>query len=255
MNKAYWNKIGKNYRDEIFSVADGDKGRVIEKLLKKYSGRNKVAADFGCGIGGFVPMLSKQFKKVYAIDFSRTCLQKAKSIYEYLDNVSFHCADLTAGKLSIPQVDFILCVNAVITSSLAKRISIFKNLSAYIKKDGHLFLVVPSVESALLTHHRLIQWNLKDRMSPAAAVVSGFDGTKLSAACLHQGVVAIDKVPTKHYLKEELTATLEEMNFHVLSIQKVEYGWETEFNGPPKWMKSPYPWDWLVMAQKTGGKR
>jgi 2-polyprenyl-3-methyl-5-hydroxy-6-metoxy-1,4-benzoquinol methylase len=250
VDKSYWNRMGKIYRDEIFSVSESDKSKIIKRALKKFARPGGVAADFGCGIGGFVPMLSKHFKKVYAIDFSKSCLQKAESLYGDLSNVSFHCADLTKSKLSFPKVDFILCVNAVITSSLSKRLGILKNLSAHVKRGGYLFLVVPSLESAIYTNFRLIQWNLDDGMSPALAVVSGFDKIKLSAAHLHQGIVEIDHVPTKHYLKEELTATLEDLNFEVVSFQKVEYGWDTEFDGPPKWMKSPYPWDWLVVAKR-----
>jgi 2-polyprenyl-3-methyl-5-hydroxy-6-metoxy-1,4-benzoquinol methylase len=250
MDKSYWNRMGKIYRDEIFSVAESDESKIIKRALRKYAGTGGVAADFGCGIGGFVPMLARHFKRVYAIDFSRSCLQKAESEHGDLGHVSFHCADLTKPKLSFPKVDFILCVNAVITSSLSKRVGIFKNLSAHVKKGGYLFLVVPSLESAYLTNYRLIQWNLDDGMLPSSAIVSGFEKPKSPTACLHQGIVEIDKVPTKHYLKEELTATLEDLNFDVVSFQKVEYGWNTEFDSPPAWMKAPYPWDWLAVARK-----
>jgi len=250
MDKSYWNRMGKNYRDEIFSVAESDKCRIIEKQLRKFSGPNKIAADFGCGIGGFLPLLSENFRKVYAIDFSASCLQKAKLLNGDLDNVSFHCADLTSPKLSIPKVDFILCVNAIITSSISKRIGILKNISAHLAKGGHLFLVVPSMESAFFTNYRLIEWNLDDGMSPSAAVLGGFDKTKPSMAHLHQGIVEIDHVPTKHYVKEELAVLSENLNFEIVSVSKVEYDWDTEFDSPPSWMKSPYPWDWLVVAKR-----
>jgi 2-polyprenyl-3-methyl-5-hydroxy-6-metoxy-1,4-benzoquinol methylase len=250
VDKSYWNKMGKIYRDEIFSVSESDKSKVIKRQLKKYAKVGGVAADFGCGIGGFVPMMAEHFKKVYAIDFSKSCLQKAQSLHGDLSNVSFHCADLTKPKLSFPKVDSILCVNAVITSSLSKRIGIFKNLSAHVKKDGYLFLVVPSLESACLTNYRLIQWNLDEGMSPSSAIISGFEKPKSPTACLHQGVVEIDHVPTKHYLKEELTVLLEDLDFDIMSFQKVEYRWNTEFDSPPKWMKAPYPWDWLIVAKK-----
>jgi len=250
MDKSYWNRMGKNYRDEIFSVSESDKCRIIEKQLRKFSGPNKIASDFGCGIGGFLPMLSEHFRKVYAIDFSASCLQKAKLLNGDLDNVSFHCADLTSPKLSIPKVDFILCVNAIITSAISKRIGILKNISTHLVKGGHLFLVVPSLESAFFSNFRLIEWNLDDGMSPSSSVRGGFDKTKLSATHFHQGIVEIDKIPTKHYLKEELTVLLENLNFKIVSVSKVEYDWDTEFNSPPAWMKSPYPWDWLVVAKR-----
>jgi hypothetical protein len=33
-------------------------------------------------------------------------------------------------------------------------------------------------------------------------------------------------------------------------FQKIEYNWDTEFIKPPKWLKEPRPWDWMVVARK-----
>jgi len=64
-------------------------------------------------------------------------------------------------------------------------------------------------------------------------------------------VLNIEGVPTKHYLKEELTIYLSDFGLKVLSVDKVEYAWNTEFIEPPKWMNEPYPWDWLVICRKV----
>ena len=34
------------------------------------------------------------------------------------------------------------------------------------------------------------------------------------------------------------------------TIEKINYNWKTEFNQPPKWLKEPYPWDWMCVAEK-----
>ena len=60
----------------------------------------------------------------------------------------------------------------------------------------------------------------------------------------------IDGVPTKHFLREELEAALDARGFKVEAIEKLEYGWNTEFEAPPRWMKEPYPWDWFVTARR-----
>jgi hypothetical protein len=57
-------------------------------------------------------------------------------------------------------------------------------------------------------------------------------------------------MPTKHYLREELILLLEQEGFNIKSIQKVEYDWKTEFVKPPRWLKEPYPWDWMCVAKK-----
>jgi len=116
---------------------------------------------------------------------------------------------------------------------------------------SHLVLVVPSLESALLTDFRLIEWNLRDGMKPSAAVRAGFRAHRQTDnPHLHEGIVQIDDVPTKHYLKEELVALLERRSMRILDIYKIEYSWKTEFASPPRWMRSPFPWDWLLVAEK-----
>ena len=61
----------------------------------------------------------------------------------------------------------------------------------------------------------------------------------------------IDGVPTKHWLREELQVALRAAGFVVESVDKVEYGWDTEFPDPPRWMKDPWPWDWAVAARRS----
>ena len=57
-------------------------------------------------------------------------------------------------------------------------------------------------------------------------------------------------MPTKHYLREELTTTAARFGLAVQEIEKIEYPWSSEFNSPPRWMRAPFPWDWLVLLQK-----
>ena len=66
---------------------------------------------------------------------------------------------------------------------------------------------------------------------------------------LLRGVVRIEDVPTKHYLAEELGLTLSAHGLKVLEVEKVPYEWDSEFGDAPKWMRAPFPWDWMVVAQ------
>jgi hypothetical protein len=63
---------------------------------------------------------------------------------------------------------------------------------------------------------------------------------------LIQGIVYIDKVPTKHYSASELEVILPQAGFTVTKLEKLEYDWSTELAAPPKNLEAPYPWDWLV---------
>ena len=58
-------------------------------------------------------------------------------------------------------------------------------------------------------------------------------------------------IPTKHYLQAEITTTARRFHFSDLGIEKIEYPWNTEFHNPPRWMRAPFPWDWLALLKKS----
>jgi SAM-dependent methyltransferase len=249
MKREYWNKLAGCYEDEIFSVLHYDRKQLVIQEIRKLGTPEKTAGDYGCGPGHFLPYLAENFQKVFAIDISRGLIAKAKKKCSHLSNIEYIPVDIAANGLRLANTHFILSVNAIIMPSLACRLRILDVMARHILKDGHLVLVVPSLESAMLTDFRLIELNLRYGFGPASAVRAGFE--KPNHRRLHQGIVPIDGVPTKHYLKEELVAMLERRNLRIKEISKIEYQWDTEFDSPPRWMKDPLPWDWLVIAQKT----
>ena len=254
MNRAYWNAIADTYEADIFSVLKHDRGGQIAGKIRQYGSRRQTAIDVGCGIGHFLPLLSGLFRKIHAVDLSAKCIAKARSSYTRLTNVTFQIADLAARGIRLPRTDFALCVNSVITPSLACRNRILDVTCKHLRPGGHLVLVVPSLESALLTDFRLIECNLRHGQRPESAVRSGFRTPRRAGRSrLHEGILCIEQVETKHFLKEELLILLRNRGMHTLEIEKIEYPWNTEFTHAPRWMQAPYPWDWLFVARKTNG--
>lgn len=248
MKREYWNNLASRYEDEIFSVLHYDRKQLVLRQIRKLGAPEKIACDYGCGIGHFLPCLCESFQKVFAIDISRDLIAKAKKKCSRLTNVEYLTADLAAPGLQLAKTHFALSVNTLIMPSLAARLRILDVMAGHILKDGHLVLVVPSLESAMLTDFRLIEINLRNGFSPASAVRAGFEKTNHHR--LRQGIVPIENVPTKHCLKEELVTLLEKRGLSIEEILKIEYSWDTEFDSPPRWLKEPFPWDWLITAQK-----
>ena len=251
MKREYWNGLAEKYEDEIFSVLENDRKNIILELVEKYGSSKKTVNDYGCGIGYFLPMLSKNFGRVNAIDISHKFIARAKKKYKHLSNIKYSTADLAKAGLRLEKAHFAMSVNMLIMPAIACRLKILDVMTKYLLKGGHLLLVVPSIESAQLSDFRLIEWNLRSGIRPGSVVREAFgNADNISSQNQRQGIVPIDGVPTKHYLREELLAMLESRGMRVMDIRKIEYPWETEFESPPKWMKSPYPWDWLAVAQK-----
>lgn len=247
MNRTYWEKIASSYNDEIFDVLQNDKKALIRSVIKKYASRSKTVIDIGCAVGKWLPVLSPAFKKVYAVDISARNLEIAQQLYPKYKNVEYLRADMSGRNTKVPKCDFGICINAILTSSLKDRIIFFQSLSACVKKGGRIIITIPSLESFLLTSIIQQQWKIDKHLFPS---------TKNAKEALkkwnniRQGNADIDNVPHKHYLKEELQLLLDNEKFVAEDFQKIEYNWDTEFLKPPKWLKDPKPWDWMVVARK-----
>jgi len=252
MKRDFWNSIADDYEAEIFSVFENDQEGLVLSKLGRHGSTSKTASDLGCGIGNYLPSLSSIFKKVIAVDISRKCISRAQAVYSHLPNVSYMTVDLASPQVRLPKVDVALSVNSIITPSLAHRNRILDAACGHLKRNGHLLLVVPSLESALLANVRQIEWNLQSGISPGSAARAGFPADiRTSNRRLHEGILQIDGVETKHFLKDELFVLLKARGMAILNIEKIEYPWKTEFASPPRWMKHPFPWDWLCVAQNV----
>ena len=247
MDRSYWEKIAPEYNTEIFDVFQNDKKGIILSTIKQFSSQEKTVIDIGCAIGKWLPVLSPAFKKVVAIDISLKNLQIAEKLFPEYKNVEYGRVDMSNARAKMKKCDFAICINAILTDSLKKRIIFFNNLKNSVKKDGHLVLVIPSLESSMLTSIIRHRWN------PDKDASSYISKSKKSRQFINllNGNAELDNVPTKHYLKEELELLLKNEGFDAIEIKKIEYDWKTEFYNPPKWLRNPRPWDWMVLARKN----
>ena len=252
MKRDYWESLADNYEAEIFEVSKEDRNGTVLSALDQYQDANATASDIGCGIGHFLPALSTRFNKVVAVDVSSKCIARAQAAHPNLPNVSYLTMDLFKPKARLPKVDVAFSCNSILTASLKHRNHMLDVVCKHLRPGGHLILVVPSLESTFLKNARLIEWNLKDGTAPGSAARTGFKKNRHDLERrIHEGIVQIDGVETKHYLGEELTILMKDRNMMPIDIQKIEYSWKTEFATPPRWMKDPFPWDWLCIAEKV----
>lgn len=243
MDKAYWNKIGSGYNQEIFDVYAEDREGKLKKYLRKYANKDHFAIDFGCGTGKALPHLAPAFRKVLGLDISEALLRQARQM-NFL-NTEFQRMDLAQpGKL--PKADFAFCCNVAILPDMKKNTGIFKNIHRSLKVNGSAVVVIPSVESTLFAGKRIVEAYAREGVSFAKIPKEELDYYNITKKELLQGFFKIAGVPTKHYSEPELRAIFEETGLTIKKIDKIEYNWTTEFVSPPKWLRAPYPWDWIV---------
>jgi len=251
MSRSHWDKIAPCYDSEIFDVLANDSNDTVLSYISRFASKKSVAGDFGCGTGKFLPTLSKQFRLVHATDISGECLKIARQRCSKLQNIEYQRVNIADDSARLAKVDFALSVNVAIMACRRTLAGILKKISESLRPGGYFVLVVPSLESMLFAEFRLIQWNLKSGMTHDQAISASVEEAEGSLDLrLQEGLVDIDGVATKHYLKEELIVLLKELQFDIDAIEKVKYDWSTEFADPPGWMKEPYPWDWLIVSKK-----
>ncbi len=253
MDRTYWEKVAADYDGEIFDSFARARGAILRKRLDEFADASAPAADAGCGVGKYLRAMAERFRSVDAYDLSSGLLRQAKQAAAGCRNVRFFRRDFSKRSAGVAPVRFALCANVLIMPSREVREAVLRTLRRMVEPGGHALVLVPSLESALLAHHRMVEWNRHDGMNPEAAIrASVAPAAKASAQALRQGLVPLAGVPTKHYLKEEAVILLREHGFDAFRFDKVEYGWETEFASPPEWMLEPYPWDWLISARRAG---
>ncbi len=251
MRREYWEALGADYDGEIFDVYREDRRGLMGRMIRRHLPKGVAAGDFGCGTGKGSVLLAGRCSSLECLDISESFLAQARKRLADFDRVSFRHCDLSCDGDDGPPLDFALCVNVLIMESLETRIGILRTIHRRLKPGGVLLLVVPSMESALYSAARMVEWNLRDGMEGTNALQRMH--CTMGGRCdrVEDGLVEIDGVPTKHFLEPELEAMADRYGFRVRSCKRVEYGWHTEFENPPDWMKSPYPWDWLAVWQKA----
>ncbi|MEQ9591465.1 MAG: class I SAM-dependent methyltransferase [Cyclobacteriaceae bacterium] len=247
--EKHWDKIAEKYEEEVLNAFQSDKEKKLAQYFKKHGNRKHTAIDFGCGIGNGFHYLSPIFKNVLAIDISQNCIDIAKE--KPFANIDFMQADLTDKKFKTTPADFVLCSNVAIFAELEMNYAILRNVRKALKKKGNALFVIPSQESALFQAWRLIDWYRREGTTPEKMPKSELSYYRSHSLETLQGIIDIDGRPTKHYSNSEIQVIFREAKLEVTAIERLEYEWTTEFETPPKWMKEPYPWDWLVECRRA----
>jgi SAM-dependent methyltransferase len=246
--RKHWDRIGAQYGEEIFDVFASDRRKVLPDYLALHGNALHDAMDFGCGTGKALPMLAPLFSCVHGLDISDSLLAQAE--LRGYKNVLLRQADLTKPLRKSKPVDFVFSCNVIMLPTRAQNLAMLKNIFRVLKPGGTALIIVPSFESVLLASTRLIEWYGREGVSAKKIPKQEFDYYRGAITDTIQGLVQIDGVPTQHYTEPVLSNLLYDAGLRLLTLDKIEYDWNTEFDRPPSWMRAPFPWDWLVECTK-----
>lgn len=246
--EAHWNKIGNQYNDQIFDVFASDRKKRLNHYFNKHRNLEGIAIDFGCGNGKAFKYLSPRFKHIFAADISEKLLIDAAS-HKY-KNVDLIQRDLTKSDHNLPKADFIFSCNVIMLPDADANQKMFENMASLLKRDASALLVVPATESMMFTSWMLTELYRKENIAHGDIDPDEFRYFKGRRSEIASGIFYIDGVPTRHYTSPELEVITASCRLKITALERLEYNWDSELADPPKDLKAPYPWDWLVECKK-----
>jgi len=250
MNRAYWETVAADYDNAVLSVFEHDTAGAVQARIEAAADPAARAADLGCGVGKFTPLLAQCFGHVEACDLSARGVAGTRERCRAFSNVTVRRIDLARTPLPFAPVDLALCVNVLIMPALDARRRAWRAVTNQVDHGGRLLLVVPSVESAHFNRFRELESGLDDGCTCAEALGrahwSGDSGRDLG-----QGVLRLRGLRTKHYLREELEWLVSAHEFDVDEITKLEFAPPTA-SAPDAIIPGAHAplWDWLVVARR-----
>ena len=110
--------------------------------------------------------------------------------------------------------------------------------------------VVPSLESYLRIYQTLIECRVEQGGKRSKAVRSASRIADKDIHSLVEGICSVGGVATKHFMQDEIGQLASGVGFNVTSVDRVEFPWSEELDHVPETLGPPYPWDWMVRADK-----
>lgn len=239
MQAMDWDRIAEDYYSEILSPIQDSINNPLLEDLKRLKGKRVI--DLGCGIGPLLPMLSKHFSTVTALDYSQSMLDKARDENTNLKNVNYLA-------MSMKEIDFIECydtalsVNSLLDPDPENVRQIISNIYDLLQHGGKFIGIVPAMEVYLYQAMLIMQRSGKDA---AEEFLSGEHD-------LLSGTITFDGDCQKCFYRFELRHLLEQAGFSSIQVSKVLYPWE-EFRkaGQEYFPEAGNPWDWYFRCEKT----
>ena len=248
MKASYWDSLASSFDKEVFDPVAEDSKAIISSLVQRLSRSHPALIDIGCGNGRNMFRFHRLFKTVKGIDVSPACIRTARRRLPAGNQLSLECHDLLEPYPVDTLFDLALCVNVILDPDYSRRNRLFQNVFSLVKPAGRVLMVLPAVESVLHVTQRLIALNLNEYSAYRQAAAATNDQLGFTARSIRDGIIEKGGTATKHYLREELEYLYKEFGQKILSIEKVEYPWDSEIEAPPADMSGPYPWDWLVLS-------
>ncbi|MDZ4658065.1 MAG: methyltransferase domain-containing protein [Bythopirellula sp.] len=230
MSQQGWNRLAAEFETSVCDITATSGAQIAKLVALTKPNRRKTLVDAGCGIGTFVERFGESFGKIIAFDFASAMVKRTRRRCSDFNHAEWQALPLEdAGAKFGAVAHLAVCLNVITSPKPSLRERQWVSLGQLVRPNGHLLVVVPSLESARYV---------------AEMDEEAFHGSVDGASEL----VRRNDTEQKHYSRQELRRIVTHQNFEVIAVRRVSYPWEDD---GLELTERKSPWDWACVARKN----
>jgi SAM-dependent methyltransferase len=254
LEAKHWDQIARNYHDEVISpFQEGVKNPLPDALRRLRGTRRLDVAEFGCGIGPLLPLLSSCFHSVTAVDFSKRMLAQARR-QPVGPNVDFLRMDLRDLSSLRERFHVAVVVNAVLAPDPRDVNTILEGIFESLQPGGRLLAVFPAMEPVLYQAMLIFEEEIGSIGEHKRALSRTRRRLERSRFNFELGLYDERGLRQKFFYDFEIVYRLRRTGFRNIRVGKVLYPWDPERIGYEIFPGQPPMWDWFVRARRPARK-
>jgi ubiquinone/menaquinone biosynthesis C-methylase UbiE len=273
-DRLRWDNASCDYDEKILSPFSKGVKNPLFKYIDKLD-KDTVVADFGCGTGRLVEILSKKkFKKVCGIDYSGNMLKMAIKRCASL-NVEYKNMNITNLSELYEKIDIAFAINSILPIDPNDTPKMIQEIYNALKPGGLFIAILPSFDTILYLKklwledyfnkleskrkaklknnfpYPIANWLKKEKNKWKAELATYLEFRKRKLN-MTKHLYVDDFVNVQRFIHEnEIRPLLEKTGFKILYKDKVTYPWKL----CKKYNYDYFPgndeiWDWFVVAKK-----
>lgn len=244
----HWSHVAAVYEKEFIDPYRSDVQSPLPRALRRLANRGaKHVADLGCGIGPLLPLLTRHFSKVSAVDFAAGMLERARAVIAGRSNIEFLRLPLTDLQLLHGKLDVAVSVNSLIMPDPRDLDTALREIRASLTPGGCFLGILPAMDAVhyltmLLLDRALALGQPPDKARQNAAHLNDHDCYDFAF-----GEFRFQGLEQHFWQPFEIRRRFEHAGFRLRRLKKVHLAWE-QFSHSLDLRQHPAPWDWYFLA-------
>jgi SAM-dependent methyltransferase len=246
----HWSRHAARY-DDLFldPFRPGVVNPLLDALDAVQNPESKSVIDLGCGTGPLLPLLTRRFGAVTALDFAPAMIDRArKRLGEAAGHVTFETRPMHQLGDFAGKFDVAVAINSLVMPDVRAIDETLRAVHAALKPGGLLLAIVPAMDA--IRYHTMLLWDqaLDQGREPESAERLAAVRGEHAYYDFAFGRFLFQGLRQKFWESFEIEYRLRKAGFSDVALDRVLYPWDDDQIGGAEFADQPKSWDWSFAA-------